>query len=178
MLRNVSSTLRQHSTSLRVGGTSSLARNLSTNPFTALHEDTSGGKARNRQQEDSVKQKRSKKPIGDSKDYSDSRERKYAGSTSTAGHVRQRPPYSKDKNGPQFGERKHLLRPPVLLQRLQRLCEEGKFDEAVTALREAPGDAQNTVVWNGLITAVMKARKLQLGYELYIDVSPHCPYRF
>lgn len=64
----------------------------------------------------------------------------------------------------------YILRPPVLATRLTNLCDEKRYDEAVTMLKNAPRDAQNTVVWNTLIAGVMKASKFQLGYQLYIEV--------
>ncbi|KAI0693593.1 hypothetical protein BC835DRAFT_1210950, partial [Cytidiella melzeri] len=66
---------------------------------------------------------------------------------------------------------KPLLRPFVLLQRLMKLCEEGKYDDAVTCLQNVPLDAQNVVVWNKLIAEVMRARKFQLAHRLFTDMK-------
>ena len=64
-----------------------------------------------------------------------------------------------------------LLEPHVLSARLKKLCDANKIDEAVTMLKNAPLDAQNTPVWNTLIWECMKARRFKLGYQLFIDVK-------
>ena len=65
-----------------------------------------------------------------------------------------------------------LLEPHVLSERLKKLCNANQLDTAVSLLKNAPLDAQNTPVWNTLIWEAMKAKRFKLGYELYIDVSP------
>ena len=62
------------------------------------------------------------------------------------------------------------LQPHVLSARLKRLCEEGKVDDAVFMLKNAPLDAQNTQVWNTLIWECMKVKRYQLAYQLFVDV--------
>lgn len=63
-----------------------------------------------------------------------------------------------------------LLEPHVLSQRLKKLCDKGKMDDAVALLKSSPLDAQNTPVWNTLIWEIMKAKRYKLAYSLYIDV--------
>ena len=65
-----------------------------------------------------------------------------------------------------------LLEPHVLSERLKKLCSANRLDNAVSLLKNAPLDAQNTPVWNTLIWEAMKAKRFKLGYELYVDVSP------
>lgn len=71
------------------------------------------------------------------------------------------------KAGPEM----RLLRAPVLAERLTKLCDEQKYEDAVAMLKSAPLDAQNAIVWNTLISKIMKAQKFQLGFHLFIDVS-------
>jgi len=63
------------------------------------------------------------------------------------------------------------LQPHVLSTRLKRLCDEGKVDDAVFMLKNAPLDAQNTQVWNTLIWECLKVKRYQLAYQLFVDVS-------
>jgi hypothetical protein len=63
-----------------------------------------------------------------------------------------------------------LLEPHVLSARLKKLCDAGKVDDAVSMLKNAPLDAQNTPVWNTLIWACMKVKRFKLAYQLYVDV--------
>jgi hypothetical protein len=82
---------------------------------------------------------------------------------------------SKTKTGTSESSNKRLLEPHVLSQRLKKLCDAGKLDDAVYMLKNAPLDAQNTPVWNTLIWECMKAGRFQLGYQLFTDVSvPLC----
>ncbi|XP_006460094.1 hypothetical protein AGABI2DRAFT_202788 [Agaricus bisporus var. bisporus H97] len=64
-----------------------------------------------------------------------------------------------------------LLEPHVLSQRLRKLCERGKLDEAVSLLKTSPLDAQNTPVWNTLIWEALKARRYKVAYSLYVDMK-------
>lgn len=63
------------------------------------------------------------------------------------------------------------LEPHILSGRLKALCEAGKLDDAVSMLKNAPLDAQNTVVWNTLIWECMKTSLFSLAFRLYTDVS-------
>lgn len=65
-----------------------------------------------------------------------------------------------------------LLEPHVLSQRLKKLCERGKLDEAVSLLKNSPLDAQNAIVWNTVIWEAMKVQRHQLAFSLYVDVRP------
>lgn len=64
-----------------------------------------------------------------------------------------------------------LLRPPALSARVTAASKAGLIDEAVALVENAPLDAQNVVVWNTLLSAVMVHRKYKLAYSLYVDVS-------
>ncbi|KAF9057583.1 hypothetical protein BJ165DRAFT_1335790 [Panaeolus papilionaceus] len=64
-----------------------------------------------------------------------------------------------------------LLEPHVLSARLKKLCDAGKIDDAVSMLKNAPLDAQNTPVWNTLIWETLKAQRYQLSYQLYVDMK-------
>jgi hypothetical protein len=66
---------------------------------------------------------------------------------------------------------KVLLQPHALSGRLRKMCDEGQLDQAVSTLKNAPLDAQNTPVWNTLIWECMKASRFKLGYQLFTDVS-------
>jgi len=66
------------------------------------------------------------------------------------------------------------LEPHVLSARLKRSCNEGKVDDAVFMLKNAPLDAQNTQVWNTLIWECLKVKRYQLAYQLFVDVSTLC----
>ncbi|KAF9568906.1 hypothetical protein CPC08DRAFT_279478 [Agrocybe pediades] len=64
-----------------------------------------------------------------------------------------------------------LLEPHVLSQRIKDLCDAGKIDDAITMLKNAPLDAQNTAVWNTLIWEALKAKRFQMAYLLYVDMK-------
>jgi hypothetical protein len=78
---------------------------------------------------------------------------------------------SKKKVVPETKSSIRLLRAPILSARLKKLCDNGQVDVAVSTLKNAPLDAQNTPVWNTLIWECMKAERFKLAYELFIDVS-------
>jgi thioesterase domain-containing protein len=63
-----------------------------------------------------------------------------------------------------------LLEPHVLSARLKKLSDNGKIDDAIVMLENAPLDAQNTQVWNTMIWETLKAKRYSLAYQLYIDV--------
>ncbi|KAF7790856.1 hypothetical protein EIP86_001814 [Pleurotus ostreatoroseus] len=66
---------------------------------------------------------------------------------------------------------KPLLRPSVLSERIKKLAEQGKLDDAITMLKNAPLDAQNTIVWNTIIFQCMQARHYKLAWQLYNDMK-------
>ena len=70
----------------------------------------------------------------------------------------------------EVGSEKILLEPHVLSNRLLKLCEAGKLDDAINMLKNSPRDAQNAVVWNTMIWECMKDAQYQLAYKLYTDV--------
>ncbi|KAF8897528.1 hypothetical protein BD779DRAFT_1432978 [Infundibulicybe gibba] len=69
------------------------------------------------------------------------------------------------------GDKMRLLEPHVLSSRLKKLCDTGHVDSAVSLLKNAPLDAQNTPVWNTLIWECLKAKRFQLAYQLFIDMK-------
>jgi len=92
------------------------------------------------------------------------------------GGVRRRAPaetFTPKKWASEAEPSKRLLRPPVLSARLKKLCDEGEVDAAVSMLKNAPLDAQNTPVWNTLIWECMKSKRFKLAYQLFVDVSIH-----
>jgi hypothetical protein len=77
--------------------------------------------------------------------------------------------YDPDNEAPKANMR--LLEPHVLSKRLKDLCDSNKIDDAVSMLKNAPLDAQNTQVWNTLIWEALKAKRFKLSYQLFIDVG-------
>ncbi|KDR83746.1 hypothetical protein GALMADRAFT_219578 [Galerina marginata CBS 339.88] len=77
--------------------------------------------------------------------------------------------YDPSNESPKGGLRP--LEPHVLSSRLKKLCDAGKLDDAVYMLKNAPLDAQNTPVWNTLIWETLKAKRFQLGYQLFVDMK-------
>ena len=67
------------------------------------------------------------------------------------------------------GEKK-MLDPYVLSKRLQKMCSEGKLEEAIETLQTMPRDASSTPVWNMIIWECMKAKKYKTAYQLYVEV--------
>ncbi|KAH9846973.1 hypothetical protein C2E23DRAFT_742879 [Lenzites betulinus] len=51
------------------------------------------------------------------------------------------------------------------------MCAEGKLDEAIAYLESVPLDAQNTAVWNSLITQAGFAKRFRVVYDLYVDMK-------
>ncbi|KNZ79799.1 hypothetical protein J132_08457, partial [Termitomyces sp. J132] len=64
-----------------------------------------------------------------------------------------------------------LLDPYTLSSRLKKLCGANQIDSAVQTLKNSPGDAQNTQVWNTLIWECLKAKRFSLSYQLYTDMK-------
>jgi hypothetical protein len=70
------------------------------------------------------------------------------------------------------GSALYPLQPNILSARLKSLVEsKGDVEGAITMLKNAPADAQNTAVWNTVIWECMKAGKYQSSYTLFVDVS-------
>jgi len=67
-------------------------------------------------------------------------------------------------------ERLKFLEPHVLSQRIKKLCDRDKLDDAVSLLKNSPLAAQNTPAWNTLIWETMKVKRYKLAYSLYTDV--------
>ncbi|KAL0949983.1 hypothetical protein HGRIS_009997 [Hohenbuehelia grisea] len=92
-------------------------------------------------------------------------EKKYSRASSAQRSGRTTQPRDEDS------QQRRLLEPHVLSQRLKKLCDAGKVDEAVTMLKSMPLDAQNPQVWNTLIWECMKAKRYSLSYQLYTDMK-------
>ena len=67
-------------------------------------------------------------------------------------------------------EEKRMLRPAVLVKRIQKLMHDGRLDDAVYMVKNVPLDAQDTIVWNVLMSGAMTARRFTLAWQLYVDV--------
>ena len=65
---------------------------------------------------------------------------------------------------------KPLLKPYRLSERLSKLCEVNKLEEALETLKNMPLDAQNSAVWGTVISQAGEAGRFQLAYQLYVDV--------
>ncbi|OSD04313.1 hypothetical protein PYCCODRAFT_1476342 [Trametes coccinea BRFM310] len=66
---------------------------------------------------------------------------------------------------------KRLLQPHVLSQRLSRMCQDGKLDEALEYLKTLPLDAQNTSVWNTLISQAKEQQRFRLAYQIFVEMK-------
>ena len=95
---------------------------------------------------------------------------KYSESTHTDDHS-SAPHQQTFSSPPSEGERL-LLESFELFRRVILLCERGDVDLAITALQEAPLDAQNIKVWNRIIKGCMEAKKYNLAYSVFTDVRP------
>ncbi|EJU06554.1 hypothetical protein DACRYDRAFT_103501 [Dacryopinax primogenitus] len=63
------------------------------------------------------------------------------------------------------------MRPYELAQRVTKLCEQGKLDEAISYVKSAPTASQNAIVWNTLIMYAFNAYQINTGYTLFIDMK-------
>ncbi|KAI0650675.1 hypothetical protein C8Q79DRAFT_899998 [Trametes meyenii] len=63
------------------------------------------------------------------------------------------------------------LRPHEVSQRITKLCQDGKVDEAVEYLQNLPLDAQNTTNWNTLIYHASNAHRFRLAHQIYLDMK-------
>ncbi|KAI6119351.1 hypothetical protein EDD16DRAFT_1895578 [Pisolithus croceorrhizus] len=64
-----------------------------------------------------------------------------------------------------------LLKPYDLALELQRLCGQGDVDGAVRRLQSTPKDAQNTSVWNTMISLCTHAGRYKRAYEVFTDMK-------
>lgn len=64
-----------------------------------------------------------------------------------------------------------LLVPYNLSLELKESCSSGDIDGAIHRLQSTPRDAQNTSVWNTMISQCMHAGKYQRSFEIFTDVS-------
>ncbi|KAG0239774.1 hypothetical protein BGW41_007489 [Actinomortierella wolfii] len=68
--------------------------------------------------------------------------------------------------------RKRLPKDPHFMsQRVLKLTRQGKFDEAITFVKEAPMSLQNEVVWNHLIDEAGRIGKTNLALKLMNDMK-------
>ena len=64
-----------------------------------------------------------------------------------------------------------LLKPYDLAQEVHQLCGQGDIEGAIDRLKSTPRDAQNTSVWNTMISHCVKANKYSRSYEIFNEVS-------
>ncbi|KAI6034144.1 hypothetical protein BKA83DRAFT_4185550 [Pisolithus microcarpus] len=64
-----------------------------------------------------------------------------------------------------------LLEPYDLALELQRMCGQGDMDGAVRRLKSTPRDAQNTSVWNTMISLCTNAGRYKRAYEVFTDMK-------
>ncbi|KIJ70569.1 hypothetical protein HYDPIDRAFT_78511 [Hydnomerulius pinastri MD-312] len=87
--------------------------------------------------------------------------------------LRSRAPFSKEKKptGADGETTQKLLKPYDLGQQLKRLCAEGNISGAVERLQSTPRDAQNTQVWNTMLSLCLSHHRYQLAYTLFTDMK-------
>ena len=67
-------------------------------------------------------------------------------------------------------ERPKFLEPHVLSQRIKKLCDRDRLEDAVLLLKNSPLAAQNAPAWNTLILETLKVKRYKFAYALYTDV--------
>ncbi|KZP00158.1 hypothetical protein CALVIDRAFT_560755 [Calocera viscosa TUFC12733] len=63
------------------------------------------------------------------------------------------------------------MRPYDLAQRVTKLAEDGKIDDAISFVKSSPLASQNTIVWNTLLMYIFKSGRFNAGYSLFIDMK-------
>ncbi|KAF9221962.1 hypothetical protein BS17DRAFT_736435 [Gyrodon lividus] len=83
------------------------------------------------------------------------------------------PPASPEKRSAKSenGQSPKLLRPYDLALQLKQLCSEGNLNGAIERLQSVPRDAQNTAVWNTMLSLCMSRKRFQLAYTLFTDMK-------
>ncbi|KAI6047188.1 hypothetical protein EDC04DRAFT_3102031 [Pisolithus marmoratus] len=64
-----------------------------------------------------------------------------------------------------------LLKPYDLALELQEMCGQGDMDGAIRRLQSTPRDAQNTSVWNTMISLCTNAGRYKRAYEVFTDMK-------
>lgn len=64
-----------------------------------------------------------------------------------------------------------LLEPYDLALELQRMCAQGDMDGAIRRLKSTPRDAQNTSVWNTMISLCTNTGHYKRAYEVFTDMK-------
>lgn len=64
-----------------------------------------------------------------------------------------------------------LLKPYDLALELQQMCGQGDMDGAFRRLQSTPRDAQNTSVWNTMISLCTNAGRYKRAYEVFTDMK-------
>jgi len=73
----------------------------------------------------------------------------------------------KDKRSPPV----KLLKPYDLAKEVHQMCGRGDIDGAIRRLQNTPRDAQNTSVWNTMISHCVRVGKYHRSFEVFNDVS-------
>ncbi|KAH8118677.1 hypothetical protein DFH11DRAFT_1502547 [Phellopilus nigrolimitatus] len=74
------------------------------------------------------------------------------------------------KNEVPLSEQRNL-RPTVLSARIKKLADEGKLEDAIQVVLDAPKNKLNVIVWNTLLSFLMKAEKRNRAYSIYIEMK-------
>ncbi|KAL4075866.1 hypothetical protein J3A83DRAFT_4157211 [Scleroderma citrinum] len=74
---------------------------------------------------------------------------------------------SKDNRSPSA----KLLKPYDLAQEVQEMCSRGDIDGAIRRLKSTPRDAQNTAVWNTMISHCEQAGKHNCSYDVFNEMK-------
>ncbi|KIK97870.1 hypothetical protein PAXRUDRAFT_135440 [Paxillus rubicundulus Ve08.2h10] len=78
---------------------------------------------------------------------------------------------ARSENGRKNAQTPKLLKPYDLALQLKQLCAQDNLDGAVERLQSVPRDAQNTAVWNTMLSLCMSQRRFQLAYTLFTDMK-------
>ncbi|KAI5120674.1 hypothetical protein M0805_006963 [Coniferiporia weirii] len=63
------------------------------------------------------------------------------------------------------------VRPAVLSMRVKELADQGKIEDAITLVEEAPKSKMSAIVWNTLLHALMMMGKRKRAYSVYIEMK-------
>ena len=65
------------------------------------------------------------------------------------------------------------VRPAVQAARVKEICETEGVDAGIAFVTSCPIDTVNSVVWNTLISRLMRAEKRKRAYDMFIEVTLH-----
>ena len=65
------------------------------------------------------------------------------------------------------------IRPAVQAARVKEICETEGVDAGIAFVTSCPIDTVNSVVWNTLISRLMRAEKRKRAYDMFIEVTLH-----